>query len=85
MSYQERALAIIDRLKFNGYVNNRERGVLRRALLEERPTGKWIDYSEDEGYIECPFCHELTNCEGNIDELHYCWNCGAEMREEEER
>ena len=41
-----------------------------------RPKGKWIDYS-DEGYIECPFCHSATNCEGNIEELHYCFSCGA--------
>lgn len=43
-----------------------------------RPTGEWIDHSED-GYAECPFCHEATNCDGNIGELHYCWNCGARL------
>ena len=48
--------------------------------LEERPQGEWIDYSGDEGYVECPICGCLTTCEGNIDELHYCWNCGADMR-----
>ena len=41
--------------------------------------GEWIDYS-DEGYVECPFCHSATNCEGNKDELHYCFSCGAELR-----
>lgn len=46
----------------------------------ERPQGEWIDYSEAEGYVECPICNHLTNCDGNIDELHYCWNCGADMR-----
>ena len=45
----------------------------------ERPQGEWVDYSE-EGFIECPFCHKATTCEDNIDELHYCWNCGAELR-----
>ena len=44
--------------------------------LKARPTGKWIDHS-DEGYVECPFCHSATNCEGNIEELHYCFSCGA--------
>lgn len=44
----------------------------------DRPQGMWIDHSED-GYVECPFCEHLTNCEDNIDELHYCWNCGAKM------
>ena len=47
-----------------------------------RPHGEWIDHS-DEGYVECPFCGSATNCEDNKDELHYCWNCGAEMRQEE--
>lgn len=47
---------------------------------EERPQGMWIDHSEDEGYVECPVCNCLTNCVDNIDELHYCWNCGAYMR-----
>ena len=45
-----------------------------------RPQGEWIDHSEDEGYLECPICGCLTNCDGNKEELHYCWNCGADMR-----
>lgn len=51
--------------------------------VKERPQGEWIDHS-DEGFVECPFCGSATNCEDNKDELHYCWNCGAEMRPEEE-
>lgn len=46
-------------------------------------TGKWIDYSED-GYVECPFCHSATNCDDNIDELHFCFSCGAKMEEPED-
>lgn len=46
----------------------------------ERKKGKWIDYTED-GYVECPFCHNATNCDGNKDELHFCFSCGADMRE----
>lgn len=46
----------------------------------KRPQGEWIDHSENEGYVECPICGHLTNCEGNIDELHYCWNCGAKLQ-----
>lgn len=46
---------------------------------EERPQGEWIDHSED-GYVECPICNCLTNCDDNIDELHYCWNCGTKMQ-----
>lgn len=51
--------------------------------LPERKKGKWIDYSED-GFVECPFCHSATNCEGNKDELHYCFCCGADMRGEQD-
>ena len=48
----------------------------------ERKRGKWIDYT-DEGYVECPFCHSATNCDGNKDELHFCFSCGADMRGEQ--
>lgn len=48
-------------------------------LKETRPQGEWIDYS-NEGFVECPFCGSAINCEDNIDELHFCWNCGAELR-----
>ena len=50
------------------------------VIKEKRPHGEWIDHSGDDGYVECPFCEHATNCEGNIDELHYCWNCGAKLR-----
>ena len=29
--------------------------------------GEWIDYTKD-GYVECPYCHSATNCDGNKDE-----------------
>ena len=56
-----------------------------KAIIKDLPSvqprkGKWLDYS-DEGYVECPFCHSATNCDGNKDELHYCFSCGADMRE----
>ena len=49
--------------------------------LKELPThiGEWIDYTED-GHVECPFCHSATNCNGDKDELHFCFNCGAQMK-----
>lgn len=53
-----------------------------KELPSEEPKqkkGEWIDYSGD-GYVECPFCHSATNCEGNKYELHYCFSCGADMR-----
>ena len=45
----------------------------------KRKKGTWIDHFED-GFVECPFCHSATNCDGNRDELHYCFSCGAELR-----
>lgn len=65
-----------------GYRNGHIDGVLQGEKLYARPHGEWIDHS-DEGYVECPFCGSATTCEDNKDELHYCWNCGAEMRQEE--
>ena len=55
-----------------------------KAIIKDLPSvqprkGNWIDYS-DEGYVECPVCHSATNCDGNKDELHYCFSCGAELR-----
>ena len=44
-----------------------------------RQKGEWIDHSETDGYVECPFCEHLTTCDGNKDELRFCWYCGAEM------
>ena len=44
---------------------------------------KWIDY-RDEGFVECPFCGHATNCEDDIDELHYCFYCGCRMVEPQE-
>ena len=51
------------------------------TIEPERKKGKWIDYS-DEGFVECPFCHSATNCDGNKEELHFCFSCGADMRGE---
>ena len=48
----------------------------------KQKSGKWIDYS-DVGYVECPFCGHATTCEDNIDELHYCFYCGAKMESED--
>ena len=48
------------------------------SVTPSRRKGHWIDYS-DEGFVECPFCGHATNCEDNIDELHYCFYCGAEL------
>jgi hypothetical protein len=47
-------------------------------VTPKEKTGYWIDHS-DEGYVECPFCDHATTCDDNIDELHYCFYCGARM------
>ena len=53
-------------------------GRVPSADVVERKTGKWINYLED-GFVECPFCGAATNCDGEISELHYCFNCGAKL------
>lgn len=53
---------------------------IENAPAIEPKKGKWIDYS-DEGFVECPFCHSATNCDCNKEELHFCFSCGADMRE----
>lgn len=50
--------------------------------IEERKEGRWIDHS-NEGYVECPFCGSCNTCEDNIDELHFCFNCGNKLKGEE--
>ena len=52
------------------------------SVAPARKTGHWIDHS-DEGYVECSNCGSVTNCDGNIADLHFCFSCGAEMESEE--
>ena len=70
-----------------GYNDGIDFAVSRLSVLPsaqpERQRGEWIDYTED-GYVECPFCHSATNCDGNKDELHFCFSCGADMRKDEQ-
>ena len=49
-----------------------------KQLRNRTKTGHWIDYSE-EGFVECSECGASTNCDGNINELHFCFSCGARM------
>ena len=69
----------------NDYINELktrlDKAIVNGVILPKEKTGYWIDYS-DEGYVECPFCDHATNCEDNIDELHYCFYCGAKMEVE---
>lgn len=52
------------------------------SVTPERKKGHWIDYSE-ECFVECSECGSATNCDGNINELHFCFSCGAKMESEE--
>ena len=51
-----------------------------KQLRKQTKTGHWIDYSE-EGFVKCSECGSATNCDGNINELHFCFSCGAKMDE----
>jgi hypothetical protein len=65
--------------------NEIEKVINEQPTIEPEPqrTGRWIDHAE-EGYVECPFCHSATNCDGNMSELHFCFSCGARMEENNE-
>lgn len=52
--------------------------IQKQPTCKEIQRGVWIDHS-DEGYVECPFCDHATNCDDNIEELHFCFYCGASM------
>ena len=78
----ERALEIIDRLRTDGHINNKEQGCLRRAiLLPERPQGEWINREAVSNTLfpfweryECNKCHKYNGYS------NFCPNCGADMR-----
>lgn len=51
--------------------------------IEERKVGKWeYGYSFPDGnYAKCTACGEIIKC---TFPMHFCPNCGADMREAEE-
>lgn len=71
----------IDYLRETGWLQNHDR-ILTESKVPLK--GTWKDYT-DEGYVECPFCKSATNCESkeDIDDLHFCFSCGAMLRREE--
>lgn len=84
---REAVLLFIEKVKESGIANY---GSLLDIATEVRnlpsvthKSGKWIDYRDD-GFVECPYCGHATNCEDDIDELHYCFYCGASMVEPQE-
>lgn len=53
--------------------------------LEERPQGKWIKKVDDVGFIShiCSECGAEIESENPCDDK-FCFNCGADLRGEEE-
>lgn len=55
------------------------------SVQPERKTGKWIYTGEDDGngnaYCNCSICGAGENHSRQV-KVRYCWNCGAEMRED---
>lgn len=66
--------------KLRTFHNGTYAKAIDEAIASAEPKkGTWVDYSED-GFVECPFCGSATNCDGNKEELHFCFSCGADMR-----
>lgn len=72
--YKTEALSLIDKLKANNSINNIQKGVLRRAILEKR-AGFWIvPYKKQFG--KCSQCKVVVMIEET--ELYdYCPYCGS--------
>lgn len=68
----------IDYLHKTGWLQNHDK-ILTESKVSLK--GIWRDYT-DEGYVECPICKSATNCESkeDIDELHFCFSCGAMLK-----
>ena len=49
----------------------------------ERKRGKWIQIEDADAngnaWYECPFCRK-GDCHAVSQTVSYCWNCGADMR-----
>lgn len=74
--------SMLDYLKYlHGEMSEEEFIKELPSVTPARKKGHWIDHS-DEGYVECSSCGSATNCDGNIADLHFCFNCGAEMDED---
>ena len=74
--------SMLDYLKYlHGEMSEEEFVKALPSVIPTRPAGHWIDHS-DEGFVECSECGSATNCDGNIADLHFCFNCGAKMDED---
>ena len=89
-TYKERALVLIDKLHDEHVITTRQKGLLRRAILEfvyfsnEPKKGEWIDHSDETiEFGGTTFTPPLTCSECGKSALNeswwYCPNCGAKM------
>ena len=55
--------------------------------LEEPKQGEWINDNASWGFVdlECPFCHSEYLDIDHIDKWNFCPNCGAKMKEGDEK
>jgi hypothetical protein len=72
------ALEIIQWLKEDGHINNKQAGILRRAILD-RPEGRWeaVPVNEKTKWViwKCSNCQSLAD-----NATTYCPWCSADMR-----
>lgn len=55
-----------------------------RKVLEQEPRkGKWTKLSNTVPCMNCPICGSTFTLILGGDKMHYCPNCGADMREGE--
>ena len=83
MNYKEQALIIIDILQDRHDITIRQKGILRRAILENKPKkGKWIVDDEDEIYMWCNQCEQGKRYSQSlyVKKTNFCPDCGADMR-----
>lgn len=55
---------------------NRDMAVVRKALDDMRPKGRWVCLEPEIGYFACSECdHRIL-----LAKCNYCHSCGADMR-----
>ena len=71
---------------YTDLIEANKEGYNNARRLYERPHGEWvevIDYSDEyekRWHYECSKCRNIPYYGGDIGTLHFCPNCGADMR-----